>query len=222
MNARYPNPPLNQFVEMIWLMPGRQGGNSPEMALPTGTVELVIDLDFEQTTGFVGCDSNTPVMFRGPIVCGVHTQPFLIDSVKSGRTVGVHFKPGGAAGILPVGVHETENLQVELEAIAAPLSRQLRDLLYQAGDDDFLVLETMETFLTGLIHCKRHQIVTSSVIRLRDDFRPEVGTLVDGSGLSHRRFNELFRKEVFQGSPVSTGLAVHRKSRAFRLGGPGG
>ena len=102
MNARYPNPPLNQFVEMIWLMPGRQGGNSPEMALPTGTVELVIDLDFEQTRGFVGCDSNTPVMFRGPIVCGVHTRPFLIDTAKSGRTVGVHFKPGGAAGIFPV------------------------------------------------------------------------------------------------------------------------
>ncbi|NJN52616.1 MAG: hypothetical protein HC809_13540 [Gammaproteobacteria bacterium] len=39
-----PRPPLNRFVEVIWLLP-RGIEAQYELALPTGTVELVIDLE---------------------------------------------------------------------------------------------------------------------------------------------------------------------------------
>ena len=48
-----------------------------------------------------------------------------------------------------------------------------------------------------------------SITRLSAGCRPEIGTLVDESGLSHRRFNEIFRNEV--------GVSAKRFSRVQRF-----
>lgn len=209
MEALYPQLPLSHFVEVIWLMPERQGVDRLEMALPTGTVELVINLDHERTRTFAGCDPDTSTMLCGPVVCGPYSTPFLIDAAEPGRTLGVHFKPGGATRLLPVPVRELENLQVEFEAITPALSRELQELVGAAKGDDRRLLQTVEAWLTGLIRCRRRDVVVSSVNRLLRESRPDVGTLVDDSGLSHRRFNELFREEV--------GVSAKRFSRIARF-----
>ena len=41
----FPQPPLSQFVENLWLVEGFDAGYSREKILPDGAIELIIDLD---------------------------------------------------------------------------------------------------------------------------------------------------------------------------------
>ena len=59
-----PHPPLSDFVELFWAYDAYGEGRARERVLPSGTCELVIDLS--EATG-------------APIVCGAHSEAFVID-----------------------------------------------------------------------------------------------------------------------------------------------
>ncbi|MDA1077142.1 MAG: hypothetical protein O3A63_20710 [Proteobacteria bacterium] len=44
-------------------------------------------------------------------------MPFAIDNNRSGKTLGVHFKPGGACALLPIAMREMNNQLVSLESV---------------------------------------------------------------------------------------------------------
>ncbi|MCZ6644438.1 MAG: AraC family transcriptional regulator [Gammaproteobacteria bacterium] len=215
MKLRVPRAPLNDLVEVIWLLP-RASSSRPqaavqrELALPTGTVELVVDLDDDRIVVFEHHDLDRAAAFEGPVLCGVHTRPFAIDTARPGRTLGVHFKPGGASAMLPIAAHALENVHVELEQVIGAAARQLRDELDCVAHDDELLLSTMEAYLLRSIRQELHPAMRNAIKRLDGDWlRPEVKTLVDESGYSHRRFNELFRNTV--------GLGAKQFSRVARF-----
>jgi len=56
-----PRPPLSGFVELLWLYEGPPPEHRRERLLPTGTVELVVNLREDQPD------------FRDPVVCGPHS-----------------------------------------------------------------------------------------------------------------------------------------------------
>ena len=76
-----PAPPLADFVELLWLCQGDAPAHARERVLPTGTTELVIGL---------GEDA------WGPVICGAHSESFVIDTALRSAVMGVHFRPGGA------------------------------------------------------------------------------------------------------------------------------
>lgn len=76
--AVVPPPPLSDFVALLWLYDGYAPPHSRERLLPTGTIELVIDLR-EASRG-------------GTVVCGAHSEFFEIDTASEAAVMGVHFK----------------------------------------------------------------------------------------------------------------------------------
>src|SRR5436190_7893579 len=99
-----PRPPLLDFVELLWLFDKPVPSHGSERALPTGTVELVINL------GASGAGFDA-------VVYGPHTRFFVIDTSRPISVIGAHFKPGGMAAFLGLPTDELHNLHVDLDAL---------------------------------------------------------------------------------------------------------
>jgi len=119
-------PPLRLFVETLWLCDAYMPMSPSEFVLPTGTVEIVIDLG----GGILRVsDSTRPLQyesFHGAVVCGPHSEPFVIDTSQPADLLGVHFAPGGAFPFLGVPLDELRNHRVSLSE------------LWGQGGDEFL------------------------------------------------------------------------------------
>ena len=117
--AHVPAPPLSDFVELFWLYEGHDPGHPRERLLPTGTTELVFDLDDKPM--LVARRDDAPFeSFRGPLVCGVHAEPFVIDTSCRSAVLGVHFKAGGAFPFLGIPADRIQGTHVSLEALWGP------------------------------------------------------------------------------------------------------
>ena len=77
---RVPKPPLSDFVELLWLYDGFAVPHARERLLPTGTVELVVNLREDQPD------------FRLPVVAGPHSRPSLLDTAHAASVIGAHFR----------------------------------------------------------------------------------------------------------------------------------
>src|SRR5215831_1492212 len=89
-----PKPPLSKFVDNFWLYEGYEPERKAERILPTGTLELAINLRQNELRFY---DTERPVnclRFSGAIVSGAHGRSFV--PVEEAFIIGVHFKPGGA------------------------------------------------------------------------------------------------------------------------------
>jgi AraC-like DNA-binding protein len=195
--AHVPGPPLSAFVELFWLYEGYDPGHPRERLLPTGTTELVFDLDDKPM--LVAPRDGAPFeSFRGPLVCGVHAEPFVIDTSEPAAVLGVHFKPGGAYPFLPVPADETLGRHLSLEALWGPRSRALKEevLNTPTAAGKFAVLERWLLAIAWR-PLERHPAVGFALARfLGGTPVGGVGKVADRVGLSRRRFIEAFRTEV--------------------------
>lgn len=89
-----PSPPLSQFVDCFWYLEGYHPSHSRELSLPDGCADIIFNLG-QKTTRFY--DREDRLLNLGAVVlCGPHTDYFVIDTVYEARVIGIHFKPGGA------------------------------------------------------------------------------------------------------------------------------
>jgi AraC-like DNA-binding protein len=206
-----PRPPLNEYVERMWLV---AGGQSPrrERILPSGTIELVINLRQDQVRIERTMDSARVQTYSGVVVSGTYSGAFEIDAMQHAAFMGVHFKPAGASAVIGVPAIEYANQHVDLAALW----------------DDRTVSGLRERLCAATTHRARFQHLESALIRrLRTDrrlhpavrlalgyFGPHgtgnaVGDVARRSGLSHRRFLTIFKSEV--------GLAPKQFCRILRF-----
>jgi len=190
-----PKPPLDEAVGFLWLYDGYQPPHELERVLPSGTVELVINLeDGELRVG----DPSDPVSsqrFRGPLVAGVQRRHFIIDTRQQRVIMGAHLKPGGAWR-LGLPAHELSDTHVTLEDIVGSTAGHLKEALLNVADG-WSRLRMLEAFLLRRLTREFHSAVAWALHQF--DAYPDrisIGTLAEESGLSHRRFNELFTREV--------------------------
>jgi len=195
--AHVPGPPLSDFVEMFWLYEGYDPGHPRERLLPTGTTELVFDLD-DAPMRIAPHDEAAFRTFRGPVLCGVHAEPFVIDTSLPAAVLGVHFKPGGAFPFLPVPADEFRGTHVPLDAMWGARAHSLKEEVLNAPSTagKFAALER------GLLSAARRPLARHPAVRFALaqflDGTPvgRVGKVADRVGLSRRRFIEAFRVEV--------------------------
>ena len=95
-----PGPRLGGVVESLWFVSDAPG-HRRERIVPSGTVELVINLHEDE------CRIYEPVTgrerwFRGAIVSGCYSTAFEIDARAHALVLGVHFRPAGAARLFGV------------------------------------------------------------------------------------------------------------------------
>src|SRR5688572_4114037 len=114
---RVPRPPLDSFVESIWVYQNDPRPNALERVLPTGAAQLIVNLKEDQTRLY---DSDSPhrcVATSGSVLSGVQSRFQIIDTSEQEYVAGVAFKPGGTVPFMRVPAHETRNLDVPLEAL---------------------------------------------------------------------------------------------------------
>jgi AraC-like DNA-binding protein len=175
-------PPLSHFVELLWLFEAAPS-HSRERVLPTGTVELVINLG-DSSDGF------------DAVVAGPHSRFFVLDTSRPVSVIGAHFRPGGAFPFLKLPLDELRNQHVALDALWGARATELRERLLAAqGPEARLLL--LERLLGSWLHGARagHSVVGHALAAFERGPR-RIGGVVEGTGLSSRRFIRLFSDEV--------------------------
>ena len=89
-----PRPPLSKFVELLWYFEGDESPHEKERVLPTGTMEMVINLRDDALRVYDGKKPDRFLSLSSSLVCGAHSGFFLIDTVVQAHIMGVAFKPG--------------------------------------------------------------------------------------------------------------------------------
>jgi hypothetical protein len=138
-----PSPALSGFVDVLWLYEGYDVPHEKERLLPDGSVELVINLAEDRIRVY---DSHDPEKFStipGSVVSGPRSEFFVIDTAGEARTVGIHFKPGGAFPFFRVPPNEMVNQSIALECLWGAGASRLREQLLaaQTPEAKFRVLE---------------------------------------------------------------------------------
>jgi AraC-like DNA-binding protein len=178
-----PRPPLSDFVELLWLFERPTPPHGSERVLPTGTIELVINL------GDSDCSFDA-------VVAGPHSRYFVLDTRQPTAVIGAHFKPGGAFAFLDVPGDELHNSHVPLDALWGPRVAFIRERLLAVADPDGR-LRLLERLLLAQLDRERssHSAVSHALRAFRSG-RRRIGDVVEETGLSPRRFIRLFSDEV--------------------------
>src|SRR6185503_9869300 len=113
-----PQPPLSDYVALVWLSEAYAQPHPQERLLPTGSMTLVICLDEDNRLGSA--------------ISGAHSEFFLLDTSKPFTMIGVAFKPGGGFPFVGLPAGELHNLGVPLDAVWGRDASALRGRLLDA------------------------------------------------------------------------------------------
>src|SRR5437773_12190327 len=123
--VRPPAPPLSPFVANLWCLSDAPS-HAHEYILPTGTLEIVINLHEDELRIYDTLDTERCRRFSGAVVSGAYGAFFGIDTQEHASVIAVHFKPGGAMKFLGVPPGELADEHVDLETLWGPGARVLR------------------------------------------------------------------------------------------------
>jgi len=179
-----PPPPLSEFIELLWFFENAAPSHGSERVLPTGTVELVINLR-----------ENTARSFDA-VIAGPHSHFFVLDTSRPASLIGVHFKPSGAFPFFALPLDELRNRHVPLDSLWRGRAIELRERLLATADVQEKLL-LLERVLLSLLHRRhsRHAAVGHALAAFRRGAR-RIADVVDETGMSQRRFIRLFNDEV--------------------------
>jgi AraC-like DNA-binding protein len=198
LRRRRPGPPLCEFVEALWTFDGFVQAHEKERIMPDGALALVVNLHEDRTRIYDPRDFNRCQTLNGCLAVGTQSEFFVIDTAEQLRVAGVQFRPGGAFPFLGMPAGELHGLHVELDALWGGCARELRDRLLEAGTGE-AAFDVMEEALLARARgrLERHPAVGYGLGRFLA--RPEmasIGRVTAETGISPRRFIELFRREA--------------------------
>jgi AraC-like DNA-binding protein len=195
-----PGPPLSEFVNLLWSYREYRPTHpyAKERLMPDGCVALVVNLRDDVIRVYDRNNLEKCRSMPGAVVCGVHTECFVIDANEQTDVVGVQFHPGGAFRFLGLPPSETHNLHVPLDALWGSLAKELRERLLAAktGTETFRVLEDV-LLARSRGTFDRHPAVPFALREFQMAPHGEtIAGVTDRVGLSARRFIDVFEREV--------------------------
>jgi AraC-like DNA-binding protein len=190
-----PKPPLDQFIERFWYSSEAPAHQKIRVA-PTGTMELVFNLD-DDDLGFY--DVKQPEFcngFSGAVFSGAHARPLFVETRK--HVMGVHFKPGGAFPFLGAPASEFADAHVDVAEIWGGTMQESREQLCTAQDPTqrFRVLEE------ALVDRLKNSVIVHRAVRAaveilkRNAGEARTRDLAAQLGLSQRHFIRTFSDQV--------------------------
>ncbi|HWA77253.1 MAG TPA: AraC family transcriptional regulator [Polyangiaceae bacterium] len=207
-----PVAPLSDFVANLWSLSDAPS-HAKERIVPSGTLELVINLNEDEFRIHDRAGLARFQRFSGAIVSGAYDSYFVIDTAEHASVIGVHFKAGGALPVLGLPPGALAGRHVDLETLWGAEARNLREALCAASSSArrFPILEA--ALLARLREPRRRSAVDFALTALGKG--TSVGDVVAELDLSHRRFIEIFTSEVGI-TPKSFGR-IQRFQRAAEL-----
>lgn len=203
--------PLTSLVSMLWIYHGDGLPNRIERILPTGTVELVINLHGGMLYKPNGEHSQKSQSFQGAVVYGPHTKSFDFQTSQHSVLLGIHFKPGGAASFFPFPMGALQNQCVVLTDL---WGSTVNDLVEQVATATTLQIALRLVEQVLFAHAVRPFVLHPAVRYALDLLQgepppPHIATIAKQIGLSLRHFGQLFYEQV--------GLTPKRFSRVRRF-----
>ena len=193
-----PQPPLSQFVNLLWLYEGYTQPHAKERVLPTGEMQIVINLLDDKSCVYDRGDTDRCQTFGGSLLSGAHSEYLVISTSMQASVIGVHFRPGGAFPFLRMPAGELRDTTVGLDTLWGAAAVDLRNQLLEAPTHQarFEILE--RALLNELARgFDRHRAVGFALRRFMAE--PHVTTIAgvtDQIGLSPKRFIQAFRDET--------------------------
>lgn len=157
-----PKPPLSKFIDNFWLYEGSEAEQTTERILPTGTLELVINLRRNELLFHDAARPEHCARFSGAIVSGAPGRG--IKPTAETFIIGVHFKPGGAFPFLGLPASDLADTHVDLDTIWGPSAGRLRVRLCEAttSAEQFQLLH--DALLSRLCHgVEQHYAVSTAL-----------------------------------------------------------
>ena len=214
-NFYKPKPPLSKFVDILWLYEGNATEQKTERILPTGTLELAINLRQDELRFYDADDSETFSRLSGALVSGASGRG-LVPAPET-FIIGVHFKAGGAFPFLGLPAGDLADTHVNLETLWGPSAVRLRERLCEArtSSDRFQLLE--DALLSHLNHgVEQHYAVLAALEMFRrNQSRPRVRETAKHLGLSQRRFIQVFKAEVGITPKLFSRIQRFQQARTF-------
>ncbi len=210
-----PGPPLASSVEMFWYGEGYPSVHRTERALPNGRFQLIIDLsDGYAREGATAAERWQPA--PAPLVVGMQSHYAVLETAALQQIMSVVFWPGGTRELFDVPADAFYNEVVPLDQLWGSAATQLRDRLREARSpaEKFHVLET------ALCRRRSRRLELHAAVRYGlGTFRhvPHIRSVLEvtrETGLSRRRFAQLFREQV--GITPKLYCRLHRFQRVLR------
>lgn len=195
LRTHTPGPPLSEHIDRFWSCSDTPP-HPRERILPSGTVELVINLSDDEIRIYDPLHPEHCQRYSGAVVSGPYRGCFLIDPLQHAAIVGVHFRPGRAVPVLGVPVSDLADAHTDLEALWGRKAVELRERLCEAATPTkrFAVLE--EVLLQRLLQSSLWHGAIPVALNAFEQVDVKVRDLATRVGLSQRRFIQLFTVEV--------------------------
>src|SRR5262245_31044666 len=186
------------MIDDFWLYEDYAGEHSRERILPSGTFEMVFNLQEDELRIYGPSDQDRCRRFSGALISGPYAGPFMSDTKEEAAILGVHFKPGGASAVLGLPASELTNTHVDLTAIWGPGATALREQLCSLREPTERFWLVQQALLERLADPPRHHRavrVGLDVLR-RTHGRARIRDIAGTLDLSQRRFSDAFAAEV--------------------------
>src|SRR6266849_2571795 len=186
-----PKAPLAEFVELFWLYDGfPQGPHKKERLMPDGSTELVINLRQDEIRVYDREKLECFDRFGGSILCGPHSNFFVIDTEEQASVIGIHFKPGGAFPFFKLPVDELRNQHISLGDLWGAEANLLRERLLETATPE-AKFQMLEDCLIDMAFkpLHRHPAVGFALKQFGNMDRVRtIAEVTEQIGLSSRRF----------------------------------
>ena len=192
-------PPLDAWIESIWLCRNDPQPRALERVLPSGAAQLVVNLAEDETRVYE--DSTAGLICHrspGAILIGVSTQYQIIDTDEQAFVAGVVFRPGGTVPFVAAPACELHPADVGLEALwGRTRAVRLKEQLLSAPDPG----STLDVLEAMLLEMCRENAAHPAVRFALSEFRAHpcvarVRAVTDAIALSPKRFIERFKADV--------------------------
>jgi AraC-like DNA-binding protein len=195
---RVPVPPLSSLVKCFWYWHAAPTTHAKERLMPTGEPSVIFNLGNDPIRIYDADDLGRYGEYGRSVVSGARTTCFVIDTSQEERVFGIQFHPGGAFPFFRVPSAEMENRSVDLEDVWPRTANELRERLLSSQTIEGM-FDTAERYLFAQLvkPLELHRGVAFALGHFCH--RPHVGKIglvLRETGLSERRFIELFHEQV--------------------------
>ena len=214
---RIPRPPLDSFIESIWVYHLDPLPHALERILPTGAAQLIVNLKEDQTRLYDPDFPQRCATTSGSVLSGVQSRFQVIDSAEQEYVAGVAFKPGGTVPFMRVPAHETRDAEIPLDTLwGRHRTAILREHLLEADGVD-AKLDVLEAALRDVWTPPGLHPAVSFALTVFDraPTTTKIAAVSDSIGLSAKRFIERFKIEV--GLTPKRYCRIRRFQRALTL-----
>jgi AraC-like DNA-binding protein len=218
---RVPRPPLDAFIESIWVYRNDPQPHTLERILPSGAAQLIVNLKEDETRLYDPERPERYIATSGSVLAGVRSGFQVIDTSEQEYVAGVAFKPGGTVPFLRMPAHEVSEADVPLDALwGRHRTALLRERLLESNSPE-ATLDALETMLREA-WCPQnlHPAVTFALTAFdRAPLTTSIAAVTGAIGLSSKRFIERFKTEV--GLTPKRYCRIRRFQRALTLSNRG-